>query len=196
MKPLQPAADEVRAMFPGHSFGAPHTEADIRRAEAALGAPLPVVLRELYLAFDGFHGYDLDFSFRAHLAGFRVGVATDLLFLHQSRGKFDAAWEHYGERLMEKHAEHLLVDSPSRKTDWPTLKWMTYTSTRALTGAALGGVAVAVEAAALGRIGEIVAGTAAAALTAEALDIGFASLTRAGSRFSSCSLCRRVSSIH
>jgi GT2 family glycosyltransferase len=71
--------------------------------------------------FDGFHGYDLDFSFRAHLAGFRVGVAADLLLLHQSRGKFDARWQHYGERLMEKHAAHLLVDSPARKTDWPTL---------------------------------------------------------------------------
>src|SRR5262245_12006473 len=50
------AADEVRSMFAGHSFGAPCTEADIRRAEAALGEPLPPVLRELYLAFDGFLG--------------------------------------------------------------------------------------------------------------------------------------------
>jgi len=73
--------------------------------------------------FDGFHGYDTDFSFRAHLAGFRVGVAADLLLLHQSRGKFDALWQHYGERLMEKHAAHLLVDAPARKTDWPTLRF-------------------------------------------------------------------------
>src|SRR5262249_1451182 len=45
------AADQVRAMFSGHSFGAPCTEADIRRAAAALGEPLPPALRELYLAF-------------------------------------------------------------------------------------------------------------------------------------------------
>jgi hypothetical protein len=49
-------SDEVRAMFPGHCFGASGTEADILRAEAALGEPLPPVLRELYLAFDGFLG--------------------------------------------------------------------------------------------------------------------------------------------
>ncbi len=49
-------ADEVRALFAGHSFGTPCTDADIRRAESALGEPLPAVLRELYLAFDGFLG--------------------------------------------------------------------------------------------------------------------------------------------
>jgi hypothetical protein len=50
------AASEVQAMFVGHSFGAPCTEADIRRAEASLGEPLPAILCELYLAFDGFLG--------------------------------------------------------------------------------------------------------------------------------------------
>ena len=50
------AADEVRKLFAGNSFGAPCTEADIRRAEEALGEPLPPGLRELYLAFDGFLG--------------------------------------------------------------------------------------------------------------------------------------------
>jgi hypothetical protein len=50
------AADEVRAMFPGHSFGAPCTEEDIRRAEGALGELLPPILRELYLSFNGFLG--------------------------------------------------------------------------------------------------------------------------------------------
>jgi hypothetical protein len=50
------AADDVRALFAGHRFGAPCTEADIGRAEAALGEPLPPVLRDLYRAFDGFLG--------------------------------------------------------------------------------------------------------------------------------------------
>src|SRR5262245_56218815 len=49
-------ADEVRAMFPGNAFGAPCSDADIRRAEEELGEPLPPTLRELYLAFDGFLG--------------------------------------------------------------------------------------------------------------------------------------------
>ncbi len=48
--------DDIRAMFPGRSFGASCTAADIRRAEDALGEPLPPGLRELYLAFDGFRG--------------------------------------------------------------------------------------------------------------------------------------------
>jgi hypothetical protein len=50
------AADEVRTLFRGYSFGAPCTEADIQRAEAVLGQRLPLMLRELYLAFDGFLG--------------------------------------------------------------------------------------------------------------------------------------------
>ena len=49
-------ADEVRAMFAGHFFGDPCAEDEICRAEAALGECLPLVLRELYRAFDGFHG--------------------------------------------------------------------------------------------------------------------------------------------
>lgn len=43
-------------MFPGRRFGAPCHESDIARAEASLGEPLPVVLRELYMEFDGFRG--------------------------------------------------------------------------------------------------------------------------------------------
>jgi hypothetical protein len=50
------AADEVRTLFAGYSFGAPCTEAELRRAEEALGESLPSVLQELYLAFDGFRG--------------------------------------------------------------------------------------------------------------------------------------------
>jgi hypothetical protein len=48
--------DEVRSHFAGFDFGAPCSEADILRAEAALGEELPNVLRELYLAFNGFLG--------------------------------------------------------------------------------------------------------------------------------------------
>jgi len=71
--------------------------------------------------FDGFHLYDTDFSYRAHLAGFRVGVACDLLLLHSSRGSFDAAWKKYSARFMEKHAATLLAESPARKVDWSAI---------------------------------------------------------------------------
>jgi SMI1 / KNR4 family (SUKH-1) len=48
--------EEVKRLFAGFRFGAACSVADIERAEAALGEPLPDVLRELYLAFDGFLG--------------------------------------------------------------------------------------------------------------------------------------------
>jgi SMI1 / KNR4 family (SUKH-1) len=48
--------EEVQRHFAGFSFGAPCSDAEIQRAEAALGEPIPDVLRELYRAFDGFLG--------------------------------------------------------------------------------------------------------------------------------------------
>lgn len=52
--------------------------------------------------FDGFHLYDLDFSYRAHLAGARVAICADLLAEHASLGGFDARWEHYAARFRQK----------------------------------------------------------------------------------------------
>jgi GT2 family glycosyltransferase len=59
------------------------------------------------ITFDAWHGYDLDWSFRAHLAGFRLGVAADIAVLHASVGSFDARWERYQERFCAKHSAHL-----------------------------------------------------------------------------------------
>jgi len=52
--------------------------------------------------FDGFHLYDLDFSYRAHLAGLRVGVTSDIVLRHDSEGGFDARWEEYARRFLAK----------------------------------------------------------------------------------------------
>jgi len=41
----------------------------------------------------GFHLYDLDFTYRAYLAGARLTIACDLALIHQSRGNFDAGWD-------------------------------------------------------------------------------------------------------
>jgi GT2 family glycosyltransferase len=54
--------------------------------------------------FDGWHLYDVDFSFRSHLAGFQVGVCPDLNLLHFSGGNYDDAWEVYARRFLGKHA--------------------------------------------------------------------------------------------
>lgn len=52
--------------------------------------------------FDGFHFYDLDFTYRAHLAGLRVAVTTDIVCLHKSHGDFGAEWQRYAARFSAK----------------------------------------------------------------------------------------------
>lgn len=46
--------EDVRFNFPGSLFGAPCSDADLARAEAALGEELPSALRDLYRGFNGF----------------------------------------------------------------------------------------------------------------------------------------------
>lgn len=55
----------------------------------------------------GFHLYDIDFSFRAHLAGLRVGIATDLLIHHASLGSHDQAWKQAALDFYRRHGHHL-----------------------------------------------------------------------------------------
>jgi len=64
------------------------------------------------VTFDGFHCYDIDFSFSSHLAGFRVAVAADMPVLHASAGNFDPTWEHYAARFMAKHAASIPPSRP------------------------------------------------------------------------------------
>ncbi len=52
--------------------------------------------------FDGFHFYDLDFSYRAHLAGLRVAITTDATVIHASAGRFDDEWQRYAGRFAAK----------------------------------------------------------------------------------------------
>jgi GT2 family glycosyltransferase len=57
--------------------------------------------------FDGFHLYDLDFTFSAYNAGFKLAVARDLFALHFSSGNFDTRWQQYAERFVRKWAGKL-----------------------------------------------------------------------------------------
>ena len=57
--------------------------------------------------FDGFHLYDLDFSFRAYLAGYRLAVCRDIVLVHDSIGRYDEAWTEYARRFREKFREQL-----------------------------------------------------------------------------------------
>jgi GT2 family glycosyltransferase len=54
--------------------------------------------------FDAFHGYDVDFTYTAFLAGFRLGVCNDIAIIHDSDGQFDETWERYNERFIEKYS--------------------------------------------------------------------------------------------
>ena len=53
--------------------------------------------------FDGFHLYDLDWSYRTSSRGYRLGVAGDLLLVHASRGNYASEWERYAKRFWQKH---------------------------------------------------------------------------------------------
>ena len=77
---------------------------------AILDGVLLAARREVFAAvpfdadtFDGFHVYDIDWSYRASRAGFRLGVAGELLLVHASRGAYDSAWQRYADRFCAKH---------------------------------------------------------------------------------------------
>lgn len=53
-------------------------------------------------AFDGFHFYDLDFTYRAHRAGLRLAITTEVVAIHASSGKFGGDWQRYAARFTEK----------------------------------------------------------------------------------------------
>ncbi|AXS79202.1 glycosyltransferase [Dechloromonas sp. HYN0024] len=57
--------------------------------------------------FDGFHLYDLDFSFSAYLAGFKLGICCDIPLIHESGGNFDRKQREYAQRFVSKYATHL-----------------------------------------------------------------------------------------
>ncbi len=63
--------------------------------------------------FDGFHGYDVDWSGRAAQAGLRLAAAGDLRIVHASGGSYDETWRRYAERLCEKHAIGGIAPAPS-----------------------------------------------------------------------------------
>ena len=55
----------------------------------------------------GFHFYDVDFSFRNHLEGVKIGVMYDVRITHKSIGMTNEQWEKNREEFAEKFKEHL-----------------------------------------------------------------------------------------
>ena len=67
------------------------------------------------VTFDHFHLYDLDFSFRAYLKGYRLAVCRDLLLVHASSGSFDPRWNEYRLRFEAKFASQLAAPVPRQE---------------------------------------------------------------------------------
>ena len=65
--------------------------------------------------FDGFHGYDVDFSLRAARAGWRLGVCGELMLVHQSEGRYGAEWNRYAERFRTRYPELAEPPRPSHR---------------------------------------------------------------------------------
>lgn len=62
--------------------------------------------------FDGWHLYDLDFTFGAFLAGYSVSIRTDLLLRHASKGRNDDARRRYAVRFDDKYRTALRGADP------------------------------------------------------------------------------------
>ena len=71
--------------------------------------------------FDGFHFYDLDFSHRAFLEGFRIAVAWDILVHHDSVGRGDGNWHKYAPLFLAKHGSRMTLATRSPKGTWPSI---------------------------------------------------------------------------
>ncbi len=52
--------------------------------------------------FDGWHLYDIDFSYRAFLAGYKLAIPLDLLLIHFSTGRYDQTWQRHNLKFLEK----------------------------------------------------------------------------------------------
>lgn len=70
--------------------------------------------------FDHFHLYDLDFTYAAHLAGFRLAAIHGLGILHDSHGAMDQAWAAQAQRFDMKYQGRL--DRPGPRDDKLALK--------------------------------------------------------------------------
>ena len=106
----------------GCSVSVYHPHHGLMGGVQALDGLLIAVRREVAAAvgfdartFDGFHLYDVDFSFRAHLDGYRVAVAGDIPVLHASTGSFDEAWASAADAFARKFEDRLAA--PIARTD-------------------------------------------------------------------------------
>jgi GT2 family glycosyltransferase len=63
------------------------------------------------VTFDGFHLYDLDFTFHAYRKGYRLAVCRDLALIHASVGNRDELFQMYRDRFEAKYRGQLASDA-------------------------------------------------------------------------------------
>jgi GT2 family glycosyltransferase len=56
---------------------------------------------------DGFHFYDIDFTFTNHLEGVKIGVITNIRITHKSMGQTNEEWEKNRLEFISRHADNL-----------------------------------------------------------------------------------------
>ncbi len=52
--------------------------------------------------FNGFHLYDIDFTYRAFVSGYKLAIPLDLLLIHFSTGRYDQAWQQHNLKFLDK----------------------------------------------------------------------------------------------
>jgi hypothetical protein len=58
--------------------------------------------------YEGFHLYDIDFSFRAYRAGCKVAVVNDIPVVHESVGREDPSWHRNALAFLQRHEANLV----------------------------------------------------------------------------------------
>jgi GT2 family glycosyltransferase len=61
---------------------------------------------------NGFHFYDIDFTFRNHLEGVKIGVITDIRITHLSMGQTNNEWEENRKLFVERYKDNLPSEVP------------------------------------------------------------------------------------
>lgn len=89
-------------------FGAEHSTCvgDIQALDGLFFAANRRVVEHLLFdeeTFEGFHFYDIDFSYAAYRAGFRLGVCCNIAIIHDSRGMVDQSWENNAYFFLAKY---------------------------------------------------------------------------------------------
>jgi tetratricopeptide (TPR) repeat protein len=67
--------------------------------------------------FDGWHHYDLDFTFSAYLSGYRTAICNDICVIHESMGNWGDDWQHYANAFMQKYGDKLSSGDINPKFD-------------------------------------------------------------------------------